>query len=397
MEIVMRNGDSFWYYSRLLSIPYVLIKDSNPNVTAASMIAGESIEIPGMFLEKYKIKNGDTFFSIADKYDIPLDALYLVNPTVKPKEIFTKDIINIPRVLPYPSIKCQRKYNTAALNHDISKLLNVYPFIKKQEIGKSVLDKPIEMLVIGNGKKKVHINGSFHGNEWITSGVLMRFINEYAAALSTDKVLNGYKAMDLYRDTTLYAVPMVDPDGVDLVLNGLPENSEWKEVVLKLNKGSKDFSGWKANIRGVDLNNQFPARWELEQVRKPTSPAPRDYPGTAPLSEPEAIVMAEVTEKHQFDRVVALHTQGKELYWGFEGEEPMPISGEIASEFERVSGYKAIRYVDSYAGYKDWFIQEYRKPGFTIELGIGVNPLPLRQFDTIYEDTRGILLAALYM
>ncbi len=361
------------------------------------MHAGESIEIPGMFLEKYKIKNGDTFFTIADKFDIPLDALYLVNPTIKPKEIFTKDIINIPRVLPYPSIKCQRKYDTAALKYDLDKLLNVYPFIRKQEIGKSVLGKPIDMLIIGNGKKKVHINGSFHGNEWITSGVLMKFINEYAAALSADKILNGYKAADLYRDTTLYAVPMVDPDGVDLVLNGPPEDSEWKELVLKLNKGSKDFSGWKANIRGVDLNNQFPARWELEQVRKPTSPAPRDYPGIAPLSEPEARVMAEITEKHLFDRVVALHTQGKELYWGFEGEEPMPISGEIAGEFERVSGYKAIRYVDSYAGYKDWFIQEYRKPGFTIELGIGVNPLPLRQFDTIYEDTRGIMLAALYM
>ncbi|MDM5315916.1 M14 family metallopeptidase [Fictibacillus sp. b24] len=397
MEIIMRNGDSLWYYSRLLSIPYVLIKDSNPNISSANMQAGERIQIPGLKVEKYKIKNGDTFFSIAEKFDLPLDALYLFNQNVNPKEIFTKDIINIPKRISFPLINGQRKYDTAALKHDIKMLLNTYPFIKKQEIGKSVLGKSIDMLIIGNGKKKVHINGSFHGNEWITSGVLMKFINEYAYALTSETDLNGNKPSKLYRDTTLLAVPMVDPDGVDLVLNGPPEDSAYKELVLKLNKGSKDFSGWKANIRGVDLNNQFPARWELEQVRKPKAPAPRDYPGTTPLSEPEAIVMAEVTEKYQFDRVIALHTQGKELYWGFEGEEPMPLSEEIAKEFERVSGYKAIRYVDSYAGYKDWYIQEYRKPGFTIELGIGVNPLPLRQFDKIYEDTRGIMLAGLYM
>ncbi len=393
----MRNGDSLWYYSRLLSIPYVLIKDSNPKLSSANMQAGERIKIPGLEAGNYKIKNGDTFFSIAEKLDIPLDTLYLLNQNVNPKKIFTKDNIIIPKRLSFPLINAQRKYDTAALQKDMKMLLEAYPFIKKQEIGKSVLGKSIDMLIIGNGKKKVHMNGSFHGNEWITSGVLMKFINEYASALMSENDLNGHKPSNLYRDTTLLAVPMVDPDGVDLVLNGPPENAAYKELVLKLNKGSKDFSGWKANIRGVDLNNQFPARWELEQVRKPKAAAPRDYPGTAPLTEPEAIVMAEVTQKYQFDRVIALHTQGKELYWGFEGEEPMPLSGEIAEEFERVSGYKAIRYVDSYAGYKDWFIQDYRKPGFTIELGIGVNPLPLRQFDKIYEDTRGIMLAGLYM
>lgn len=393
----MRNGDSLWYYSRLLSIPYVLIKDSNPNASIGNLQAGERIKIPGMKVERYTIKKGDSFYSIAEKRDIPLDALYLFNPDVNPKKIFPKNEINIPKKITFPLINGQRKYNTGALNHDMKVLLESYPFIKKQCLGTSVQGKSIDMLIIGNGKKKVHMNGSFHGNEWITSGILMKFLNEYANALTSETLLNGYDPSELYKETTLLAVPMVDPDGVDLVLNGPPEDPEYRDLVLKLNKGSKDFSGWKANIRGVDLNNQFPARWELEQVRKPKAPAPRDYPGTAPLTEPEAVVMAEAAEKYHFDRVIALHTQGKELYWGFEGEEPMPISGEMAEEFEKVSGYKAIRYVDSYAGYKDWFIQEYRKPGFTIELGIGVNPLPLRQFDKIYEDTRGIMLAGLYM
>lgn len=397
MEIIVRNGDSLWYYSRLLSIPYTLIKDSNPNVLPGNIEAGQKINIPGVAVQRYKIKNGDTFFKIAEDKDIPLDALYLFNPEVHPKKIFVKDEINIPYLIPFPCIKGNRKYDSQALMQDMDQLLQTYPFIKKQTIGHSVQGKPIDMLIIGKGRKKVHINGSFHGNEWITTGILMKFINEYAQALTCEASINEVSSVDLYKNTTLLAIPMVDPDGVDLVLNGPPPDPELKAFVLKLNNGKKDFSAWKANIRGVDLNNQFPARWELEQPRKPKQPASRDYPGKEPLTEPEAIAMVQATEKYNFDRVVALHTQGKELYWGFEGEEPMPLSKQIAEEFERVSGYKAIRYVDSYAGYKDWFIQEFRKPGFTIELGIGVNPLPLGQFDEIYKDTRGILLASLYM
>lgn len=67
------------------------------------------------------------------------------------------------------------------------------------------------------------------------------------------------------------------------------------------------------------------------------------------------------------------------------------------NEYARVSGYTPIRYVDSYAGYKDWFIQEFHRPGFTVELGEGVNPLPFEQFPSIYEQNLGILLANLYM
>ena len=30
-----------------------------------------------------------------------------------------------------------------------------------------------------------------------------------------------------------------------------------------------------------------------------------------------------------------------------------------------------------FAGYKDWFIQYYDRPGYTIEVGLGQSPLPL--------------------
>ena len=91
-----------------------------------------------------------------------------------------------------------------------------------------------------------------------------------------------------------------------------------------------------------------------------------------------------------------MHTQGREIYWGFEGDEPY-FSEKMASEYARVSGYKSIRYVDSYAGFKDWFIKEWHRPGFTVELGSGESPLPLSQFDQIYQEALGIFLASLYL
>ena len=49
-------------------------------------------------------------------------------------------------------------------------------------------------------------------------------------------------------------------------------------------------------------------------------------------------------------------------------------------------------YNSSFAGYKDWFIQDFNKPGYTIEAGLGENPLPISQFEQIYNDNLGILV-----
>ena len=45
-----------------------------------------------------------------------------------------------------------------------------------------------------------------------------------------------------------------------------------------------------------------------------------------------------------------------------------------------------------YINLNDWFIQDYNRPGYTIESGIGENPLPISQFDEIYQDNIGILI-----
>src|SRR5699024_7083353 len=287
-------------------------------------------------------------------------------------------------------------YTYDKMQNDLKQLQQLYPFIFTQTIGYSVMGKKLVEVQIGSGDKKTHLNGSFHANEWITTSVIMKFVNEYALSLTNNKQVKGISTLPLFQDTTLSLVPMVNPDGVNLVLKGSSESGKYKKEVLAMNKQSENFSNWKANIRGVDLNKQYPANWGMEAKRKPASPAPRDFPGIKPLTEPEAITMANLAKERNFARINAFHTQGEEIYWGFKGFEPS-ISKRIAGEYARVSGYKPIGELDNYAGYKDWFGKKFQKPGFTIELGKGVNPLPIKQFSAIYERNVGIILANLYL
>lgn len=91
--------------------------------------------------------------------------------------------------------------------------------------------------------------------------------------------------------------------------------------------------------------------------------------------------------------VLAYHTQGKEIYWRFQDYLPK-ASYYIGEQFANVSGYVLADtpYNSSFAGFKDWFIQDYNRPGYTIEAGLGENPLPISQFDEIYRDNLGILV-----
>ena len=147
----------------------------------------------------------------------------------------------------------------------------------------------------------------------------------------------------------------------------------------------------------MDLNLQFPARWErakqIKYAQGFTGPAPRDFVGYEPLSEPEARALYNFTHAHDFSLILAYHTQGQVIYWRFADYMP-PNSQEMGEHFSQVSGYalETTPAESANAGYKDWFIQEFNKPGYTIEAGIGESPLPLSQFPEIYADNLGILV-----
>ena len=291
-------------------------------------------------------------------------------------------------------------YTHETMMSNLYELNNTYPFIQIQNAGYSVLGKSIPVIKLGRGRKQVFYSASIHAQEWITSVLLMKFIEDYCLAYINNASLYGVRIRELFRQTSIYIMPMVNPDGVDLVTDFCPINSPIYRSFQSIaqNFPSIPFpDGWKANFNGVDLNLQFPAGWnnakEIKYAQGFNKPSPRDFVGYGPLTEPEALAIYNFTLSYNFKLVIAFHTQGQEIYWQFQNFNP-PRSEYIGNRFAEASGYLLAEtpYNSSFAGYKDWFIQEYNRPGYTIEAGIGENPLPISQFDEIYNDNIGILI-----
>ena len=237
-----------------------------------------------------------------------------------------------------------------------------------------------------------------HANEWITAPLLLRFAED----LGKGGKLYGVDAHIILRNSTVHLIPVVDPDGVDLVTGAIgPGSLEYEQAAALADYYPQiPFpEGWKANLLGVDLNLQYPAGWlqarEIKFAQGYDRPGPRDFVGRAPLAQRESIALAEYTEAVDPALVLAYHTQGQVIYWQYQDLE-VPGARELAEEFARVSGYalEDVPYASGFAGYKDWFIRRFRRPGFTVEAGLGENPLPIGQFDKIYRDNIGILVTA---
>ena len=349
----------------------------------------------------YRVVPGDTYARIAARFSTTVRALITANPNQDPLRLYVDQTLTVP--LGFALMPTDVPFTYELLSLCLEGLAARYPFLTVRAIGETRYGRKLWQISVGIGPRKVLYNAAHHANEWITVPVLMKFLEDYARAVSENGRVYGFSAQALYQRTTLHLVPMVNPDGVDLVTGGLrPEDPGWAEArTLAENYPQIPFpEGWKANLRGVDLNLNYPARWEQARQIKFAQgfdrPGPRDYVGAAPLSEPESEAVAGLTNRTEPGLTVSLHTQGNVIYWKFGSMEP-PGARELGERFAAVSGYalEDVPYASGFAGYKDWFILTRDRPGYTVEVGAGENPLPLSQFDDIYARTLGILALGL--
>ena len=288
------------------------------------------------------------------------------------------------------------------VTRSIRKLVNAYPFCRTEILAETVFQRPISTLVIGNGPRKVLFTAAHHANEWITTLILLKFAEDFAAAIRGKGKIYDMDAESLAQSVTIYMVPLVNPDGVDLVTGAIQQGDGQYDLAKQFAQNYPTIpfpDGWKANLLGVDLNLQYPAGWlqarEIKFSQGFTRPGPRDYVGRAPLDQVESRTLAGYTEYLDPELILAFHSQGKEIYWQF-NDIFVPGAEELGEKMARESGYSLanVPYASGFAGYKDWFVQNFRRPGYTIEVGEGVNPLPLSQFPEIYRDNYPILIIA---
>lgn len=355
------------------------------------------------YLKGYKVHRivrGDTLWQISQTYNTSVNSILTANPNINPENLRVGSNIVVP--LGFSVVATNVPYTYQLITFILEGLEVRYPFLSGGTIGKSVMGKNIPFVKIGNGQTELFYNASHHANEWLTTPVLLKFLEEYSENYSTGGEIFNTSARELYNKASLYIVPVVNPDGIDLV-NGVVPSGKFLTQAQTLAGNYPNIpypNGWKANINGVDLNLQYPANWERAKEIKFsqgfTLPGPRDFVGTAPLTVPEARAVYNFTRNHDFKLTLSYHSQGEIIYWKYLDYEP-ENSRRIAEYFGEVSGYavEETPYSSGFAGYKDWFIETYNRPGYTIEIGIGMSPLPLSQFPGIYKDNIGILVGGI--
>ena len=258
-------------------------------------------------------------------------------------------------------------------------------------IGESAGGRGIFALALGDLRGATLLVGGTHGSEWLTTLLLFRFCEDLLLAQEQGGVLGEIDITKALENHSLVIVPCLNPDGVQIALGK-------DQPPPKSAPGSP----WQANGNGVDLNHNFDAGWELlhkmEEQEGYIGPGPTRYGGKRPHSEPETRAIAGFCLACDFRRVYAFHSQGEEIYYEYGADTPNR-SRLMAEVLAASCGYKVCRpeKIASHGGFKDWFIHTMHRPGFTIEIGRGKNPLPIEELEPIYARLLEMLLLTMLL
>ncbi len=299
------------------------------------------------------------------------------------------------------------EYITTSENYDYKKMTDIidelcskYPFLIRQIIGKSCGGRDIVALKIGKAQEYALFAAAFHGSEHITTNIMLYFIEELCFALENNTSIAGLNAVKAMLGRGVVFVPRVNPDGCEISIHSAAGCGEKSEYIDRLCKG--DFLHWNANLRGVDINHNFDAGFrqlkEYENRSGIFGPAPTRFGGHRPESEPETVALTRLCKTGRISHVMALHTQGEVIYWTF-GDNRPPRSERMAQIMATSSGY-ALDVPTGIAvggGFKDWFIEHFNRPGFTVEIGRGKNPLPIDIAFGLYAQVREMLMLTAIM
>ncbi len=284
-------------------------------------------------------------------------------------------------------------YSHEFMVSDAQKLQKIYPdLIRIGSIGKSVEGRDLTLIEFGKGSKKIFVCATHHAREYISTTYVMYAIDRYAAMYRTGENTTEYNIRDILDNVTFCIVPMVNPDGVNLVQNGVSavKNPQYVSS-MAISEGAKyGYSAWKANVNGVDVNWNYNRDWSLSKNRYPRGSI--GFNGTQPETEPETCAVTNYVNSMPFEAFVSMHTQGKMLYWADDVTNPTYIGETVNAKNGFTLKYEKATGVGG--SFFDYVYRNYGKATLTVELCnyIGPRPYPDADFDSVWKSAKDVLL-----
>jgi len=312
----------------------------------------------------------------AENMPPPVDD-YLENPLLRLQEgtgYSSKDYSEIARGLSsrYPEILT---YKTIGYSRDGKE---IYSIVMSENV-KTVMNRDD----FNTFRMHYLIDAGVHGRETVNPAIVLKQIEDYAADYYKDSHIEDFNLRDVLSKSVFHFVPLVNPDGHDLSKFG-PDSvltSSLKDALANID--DKDYSRWKANIAGVDLNKNFPDfhlqdgsdgltdKWQVHPGNFLSSrPAGEYYPGVSPGSEPETKALMEYMKNFDFRSYVSYHSRGNVVYYEYKWY-PQSYRDKaliLAQATNEVTGYRLIPDTGEGSGYSTSYHAALSlKPSLTIE------------------------------
>ena len=302
-----------------------------------------------------------------------------------------------------PLVKVTEKYTYDQMSQDIQELASRYSSLMKvNTIGTTLDGRNLYEVVVGNinAEKHVLIHGGIHAREYMTPLLIMKQL-EYSLAFYGTASYEGRLLSDLFNKTAIHYVPMVNPDGITISQSGIGgiRSEELRRTIQQCYQNDlaqgrtsaaleRYLNYWKANGRGVDLNQNFPADWD--EVTSTDMPSYATYKGAAPLSEPESQALANLIQSRNWTATISYHSMGNIIYWDYPGNTVSAQSQELANAVSAKTGYR-LAGSSGHGGFKDWLqIKENPIPSLTIEVGSVSCPMPVTEFTDVWNKNQEV-------
>ncbi len=207
--------------------------------------------------------------------------------------------------------------------------------------GTSLQGKPIRMMTVGNGPRRVLFIGGVHGDE-------------PEGAVTTAELPAAFEAAGLGETVTLTIIEDANPDG--------------------------RAAGTRGNANGIDVNRNFPAK--NFDTADPSN-------GGQPLSEPEARAITDTVNRVQPDLIIVAHSWAGREFINFDGP-----ARELADRFSAASGLpveESSGFAPTPGSLGSYFGRDRGIPVLTIEVLKGSDPTVVwnRVRDALLQAIRG--------